>query len=147
MIMARPSAGFAYGVFRCSDPRPVPALLARFKEALENVKRAHEETKIPPETQFTVFSIRNGVAYIRGLAGVGTEGLLEKIAVVEKKGANFIIHSCLPDAPNEIAARDLGDTLNMLYGGTELFDNENAGLEKPIRLVFYEHDGQYVTRS
>jgi hypothetical protein len=115
MTMTRPASGVAYGVFRCTDSRPAPALLARFKEALDNIKLAHEETKIPPETKFSVFGILDGVTHVRKLAGAGTGSLLEKISALEKAGANYIIRSALPDAPNAIAARDLGDTLNMLY--------------------------------
>lgn len=132
------NAGRAYGVFKCSDPRPLPALVARFKEALENVKLAHEETGIPPQTEFSVFDIRSGMTHV--LVVEGSDALVEKITVLVQNGANLMIQSVLPVASNAIAARDLGDTLNMLYGGTELFDAENEGREKRVMDVFYKDE-------
>jgi hypothetical protein len=137
-------SGLAYGVFKCSDRRPKAVLLARFKQALENVKLAHEETGIPPETEFSVFDVREGMKF--ALSVDGADGLGEKVVPMEKQGANFMIRSSLPDAPNAIAARDLGDALNMLYGATELFDAENEGREKLVIDVFYRHkSGVYAS--
>ncbi len=134
-------AGLAYGVFKCSDPRPKPEVLARFKQALENVKLAHEETGIPPETIFSVFDIHEGKVQVR-VDGEDV-ALVSLIEVVERKGANFMIFSSLPNASNGIAARDLGDTLNMLYGGTELFDADGG---RVVRDVFFrEESGSYTS--
>lgn len=130
--------GLAYGVFRCSDARPNSVVLARFKEALENIKAAHEETKIPPRTEFSVFDIRDGIAF--AVIMDEADGLVADALAMKKRGANFMIRSSLPDAHNVIAARDLGDTLNMLYGATELFAAENEGREKLVMDVFYADD-------
>jgi hypothetical protein len=137
-------AGLAYGVFRCSDQRPGPELLARFKLALENIIRASDETKIPPETVFSVFDIHEGKIQVRA-NGEG-EALIGRIVVLENKGANYMIFSSLPNAPNEIAARDLGDTINMLYGGTELFDAENSGTPLVMDIFFKNVGGAYVSK-
>ncbi len=137
-------AGLAYGVFKCSDPRPKPEVLARFKEALENIKLAHEETKIPLETEFAVFDIQEGKTQVR--INGEEAALLNIITAVERKGANFMIFSSLPNAPNEIAARDLGDTLNMLYGGTELFDAESGGRERLVMDVFFRDGAAYRSK-
>jgi hypothetical protein len=140
-----PRAGIAYGVFKCSDPRPMSALIGRFKEALENIKLAHEETKIPPETEFSVFDLRRGMTY--AIFVDDASGLAQKVEALEKDGANFLIRSSLPDAPNAIAARDLGDAINMLYGGTELFDAENEGRGKRVMDVFSRNDkGEFVSQ-
>lgn len=152
LILARPSAGLAYGVFRCSDQRPKPLLLARFKEALENVLKAHEETKIPPQTEFSVFSLVIGISMVKLdldssiLSPYSRYGLMDKITAFRQKGANFLIRSSLPQAAHATAATDLADTLNMLYGGTELFDADQAP-KKPLMDVFYEKEpGRYVSR-
>jgi hypothetical protein len=141
----QPKPGLAYGVFKCSDARPKPELLSRFKEALENIKNAHEETGIPPETEFSVFGMEDGKARI---CVDGEEGLIVMVEMLELKGANFIIRSSLPGSANAIAARDLGDVFNMLYGGTELFDAENEGRSEPVMDVLFRHDetGRYVSR-
>ncbi|MEW6035133.1 MAG: hypothetical protein AB1529_00840 [Candidatus Micrarchaeota archaeon] len=145
MVQTTARAGVAYGVLKCSDPRPFPALAARFKEALENIKAAHDETGIPPETEFSVFDLRSGIAF--SLLAEGAHGLAEKAEPLEKQGANFMIRSTLPMASNGIAARDLGDVLNMLYGATELFDAENEGREKRVMDVFYRDEkGAYVSQ-
>lgn len=137
--------GVAYGVFKCSDPRPMAALVERFKGALENIKKAHEETGIPPQTDFCVFSLSYGKKF--ALAADGAAGLGQKIEALESGGANFMIRSLLAEAPNEVAARDLGDVMNMLYGGTELFDAENEGREKPVMDVFYRNEkGEFVSQ-
>ena len=144
-MVTTPRAGLAYGVFKCSDPRPLPVLVARFKEALENVKKAHEKTKIPPETEFLVLDIRRGMTYAFTVDNAA--GLMEKAEALEKDGANFLIRSSLAGVPNEIAARDLGDVLNMLYGGTELFDAENDGREKLVMDVFFRNgEGVFVSQ-
>lgn len=91
LTQARP--GLAYGVFKCADPRPKPELLARFKEALENIKAAHDETGIPPDTGFEVHGIEEGK-----IAFQGEEGLAGHIEAVESKGANFVIRSSLDGA-------------------------------------------------
>jgi hypothetical protein len=145
IMVTTPRAGIAYGVFKCSDHRPMSALIGRFKEALENIKLAHEETKIPPETQFSVFDLRKGMAYV--LFVDNATGLAQKVDALEQAGANFVIRSSLPDAPNAIAARDLGDVINMLYGGTELFDAENEGREKRVIGIFSRNDkGEFVSQ-
>jgi hypothetical protein len=141
MVMNSKSPGLAYAVFKCSDPRPKPEVLARFKQALENVKLAHEETKIPPETEFQVFHINEGKPQV--LVNGESAALVERIVEVEQKGANFMIFSSLPNAPNGIAARDLGDTLNMLYGGTELFDAESGRVVMDV--FFREESGSYTS--
>jgi len=154
--------GRAYAAFKCSDPRPKPEVLARFKEALENIKLAHEETKIAPETTFRVFDIREGKVQV--LVNGEEMCLVDLIEVVEKKGANFMIFSSLPNepnttsksfpelnlyplplpyAPNDIAARDLGDVINMLYGGTELFDAEGGLVVRDV--FFREESGSYTS--
>ncbi len=144
MVISR-NPGKAYSVFKCSDPRPIPALIARFKEALENIKWYHDETGIPPQTEFSVFGLGYGKKY--ALAADGAVGLAQKIEALENGGANFMIRSSLPDAPNETAARDLGDVMNMLYGGTELFDAENLGRAKPIMDIFFRNEkGEFVSQ-
>jgi hypothetical protein len=146
IIMAKQvSAGLAYAVFRCTDARPMPQLLARFKAALENIKLAHEETKIPPQTEFSVFDIKAGIASVKSVPLA--EVLVGKITAMEKAGANFLIHSKLPNASNDTTATNLGDVMNMLYGGTELFDNENQGRQKLLMDVFYRNgSGVYVSK-
>jgi len=73
--------------------------------------------------------------------------LMSSIEVLERKGANYMIFSSLPNAPNEIAARDLGDAFNMLYGGTELFDAENEGGQKLVMDIFFRDEkGVYVSK-
>jgi hypothetical protein len=144
MVLTRNAPGLAYGVFKCSDPRPRPLVLARFKDALENVKAAHEETKIPPETEFSVLDIETGKYQVR----VNGElvGLLNRIVALETRGANLMIISAIPGAPNEIAARDLGDTLNMLYGGTELFEAESEGRAQLVMDVFFRDGDKYRSK-
>ncbi len=143
IISKRP--GVAYGVFRCSDTRPVPTLIARFKEALENIRLAHDETGIPPQTQFSVSELAKGKAYT--IFTDDALGFGEAIIALEKAGANYMIRSALPGAPNETAAQDLGDVMNMLYGGTELFDAENEGRAKPVMDVLYRNGkGQFVSQ-
>jgi len=129
--------GTAYGVLKCSDLRPMPALIARFKEALENIRLAHDETGIPPETGFSVFDIRSGISFT--LQADGSDALVENIRALESKGANLMVRSELPGASNAVAARDLGDAINMLYGGTELFDAENEGRANPVMDIFFKN--------
>lgn len=121
--------GLAYGVFKCSDPRPRHEVLARFKEALENVKLAHEETKVPQNIEFTIHPLPEGIMYL-GISGDSV--LVPYVMSFLTRGANFIIRAALPETTNEKTAHELGYTLNCLYGGTELFDAEN---EKRVRLV------------
>jgi hypothetical protein len=116
-------AGRAYAVFKCSDERPFPVLSGRFREALENILRAHEETKIPTDTKFQVFDVNAGLEF--AITMDHAVGLAPHVDVIAKKGANYMIRSELPGASNETAATDLGDVMNMLYGATELFDAEN----------------------
>ena len=144
-------AGLAYGIFKCSDTRRPHQIIARFKEALENVKALHEETGIPPQTEFSVFDIRSGMAHL--ISADGAKAMAEHIVHLEVQGANYMIRSCLPGAPNETAARNLADTLNMLYGGTELFDAENQfaqanpGHSSLVMDVFFRaENGQYVSQ-
>jgi hypothetical protein len=120
-------------------------LLARFKEALDNIKLAHEETGIPPVTEFTVLDMAEGKTRI---CIDGEEGIILKVEMLELHGANYIIRSSLPDATNAIAARDLGDVFNMLYGGTELFDAENEGRSPLVMEIYFRHDvtGRYVSK-
>ena len=140
-----PKSGLAYGVFRCSDTRPLPVLIARFKEALENVRLAHEETGIPPNTEFQVFDAKSGMEY--AISADNALGMTLKAVTLITNGANMMIRSELPDAPNATVGRDLGDVMNMLYGGTELFDAENAGAAKRVMDVFYRNDkGEFVSQ-
>ncbi len=77
----------------------------------------------------------------------GALGLPQKVEALERAGANYFLRSTLPDAPNSAAARDLGDVMNMLYGGTELFDAENEGREKLVMDVFYRNEkGEFVSQ-
>lgn len=167
MTKSAPAAkqpGSAYAVFRCSDPRPKQAVLDRFKQALDNIKAASEETKIPPETAFQVFGIQEGKDHFwtteapvevlvedgkmraRGnYLAIGS--FINNVEAMEQKGANYMIRSSLPSAPNETAARDLGDAFNMLYGGTELFDAENEGRQKLLMDIFFmDEKGAYVSK-
>lgn len=142
MVRLHAGAGKAYGVLRCSDPRPRQALLSRFREALENIKLATDETGIPPETEFRVLGLPEEM---RGI-GLEDEAVPHVLAMIAK-GANVMIRTLLPGAPNTIAARDLGDCINMLYGGTELFDAENGGRVKPLMDIFYRSEsGAYVSK-
>ncbi|MFA5091290.1 MAG: hypothetical protein WC483_01485 [Candidatus Paceibacterota bacterium] len=140
-----PKSGLAYGVFKCSDQRPLPALIARFKEALENIKGAHDETGIPPNMEFQVFDAKSGMEY--AISADNALGMTLKAVTLVANGANLVIRSELPDASNATAGRDLGDAMNMLYGGTELFDAENAGAAKRVMDVFYRNDaGEFVSQ-
>ena len=119
-------------------------MVSRFKEALENIKLAHEETGIPPETEFSVLDMAEGKTRI---CIDNEEGLIVNVEMLELSGANFIIRSTLPYATNAIAARDLGDVFNMLYGGTELFDAENGGRSPLVMDIFFKHEnGLYVPK-
>ncbi len=142
MIPIHSKPGTAYAVFKCTDPRPVPAQVERFKEALGNIMAVHEETMIPPETSFSVLTVPEAKVAFRG------EGaLVEHICRMEGEGAGLVIRSSLPGAPNVDAARDLGDVLNMLYGGTELFEAESGGRERLIADIFFEDKGgRYVSK-
>ncbi|MEW6749098.1 MAG: hypothetical protein AB1295_05310 [Candidatus Micrarchaeota archaeon] len=71
----------------------------------------------------------------------GADALAEKAVALLKDGANLMIRPSLPEASNEIAARDLGDAMNMLYGGTELFDAENEGRATMVMDIFYKDVG------
>ena len=140
-----PKSGLAYAVFKCSDQRPPLAVIARFKEALENIKGAHEETGIPPNTEFQVFDAKSGMEF--AITADNALGMTLKAVTLMTNGANLMIRSELPDASNETAGRDLGDVMNMLYGGTELFDAENAGAAKRVMDVFYRNDnGDFVSQ-
>ena len=141
MVTTHKAPGLAYGVFKCSDPRPMPELLARFKGALDNIKAAHEETKIPPETEFSVLDIEEGMIQVR-MNGELAE-LCNKIVEFERHGANYMIISALPGATNEIAARNLGDTFNMLMGATELFEAESEARAHLVMDVFFRDGDRY----
>ena len=137
--------GIAYCVFKCSDPRPAPALTSRFKEALENVKLAHEETKIPQEIDFFAIELYPVIATLR--ANGGEAELVGMAEALQRKGANYLIQASLPGSSNETVARDLGDAMNMLYGGTELFDAENEGRSPLLMEIFFKDDaGRYVSK-
>ncbi len=145
MTQVQSNPGTAYAVFKCTDPRPAPLLLSRFREALENIRLASEETKIPPETGFFVTELAPVLASLR-VNGAEAE-LVGKIEAVERQGANYLLQASLPGSSNAIAARDLGDVINMLYGGTELFDAESSGRELLVADIFFKDErGRYVSK-
>ncbi|MEW6722248.1 MAG: hypothetical protein AB1324_03230 [Candidatus Micrarchaeota archaeon] len=136
--------GLAFGIFKCSDPRPPKQVLARLREALQNIKDASEETKVPQDINFTVLQL--GGAVQRLWLAAETE-LVAKAEALEKEGANFIIRAGLPGATNQQAADELGFAFNCLYGGTELFDAENEKRSKLVAEIFYKDDGgKYVSK-
>jgi len=152
-------SGSAYALIKCSDHRPRQVVLDRFKEALENIKRAGEETKIPPRTEFAVSWIERWPEIfdfktsVRGGPETDDKVLTNMIGIwivvseLSEKGANLMIRSQLPNTPHAVVASDLGDCMNYLYSGTELFDAENTGREKIVMDIFYKDgNGIYVSK-
>jgi len=144
--MNQTQPGLAYGVFKCSDPRPKIAVLARLKEALENIKLAHEETKVPPEIDFFAIELSPILSCLR--INGGDAELIQRVEAVESAGANYIIQASLPYSTNHQTAEELGFAFNCLYGGTELFDAETEGHSPLVMEIFYRHDvtGRYVSK-
>ncbi|HSB47757.1 MAG TPA: hypothetical protein VLD37_07135 [Candidatus Bilamarchaeum sp.] len=137
--------GLAYGVFKCSDSRPAPALLSRFKEALENIRLAHEETKVPPELDFFVIPLPHILPALR-MNGADAE-FTGKAEALQRKGANYLIQASLPGGTNRQAAEELGFVFNCLYGGTELFEAENEGRAPLVMdVLFKDEGGRFVSK-
>lgn len=147
VLNAQQNPGLAFGAFKCSDPRPPQAVLSRLKGALENIKLAHEETKVPQDIDFFVMELRPILATL-SMNGAEAE-LVGRMQAVEMDGANFFIQASLPGSTNLRTADELGFAFNCLYGGTELFDAENEGRSKLVMEVFFRHDitGAYVSKS
>jgi hypothetical protein len=146
MNQAHSKPGLAYGVFKCSDTRPKLLLLARFKEALENIRLAAEVTKIPSEIDFFVIELYPVLAALR--SNDCEAELVSEIAALERKGANYMLQASLPNNTNHQAAEELGFAFNCLYGGTELFDAENEGKFPLVMEIYFRHDvtGRYVSK-
>ncbi|MCI0561574.1 MAG: hypothetical protein MN733_24055 [Nitrososphaera sp.] len=146
MNQAQSKPGLAYGVFKCSDPRKPEDVRTRITKALENIKLASEETKIPPEIDFFVIELSPILTTLR--ANGGDAEFIEKIEAVERQGANYILQASLPNNTNHQAAEELGFAFNCLYGGTELFDAENEGRSPLVMEIYFRHDvtGRYVSK-
>lgn len=136
--------GLAYGAFKCSDTREPVALLKRMRQALQNMKDASEETKIPKEIEFSVFNLPEGMHKITLDEGP------ELVVVIEpliEKGANYVVKAELPGAENHVTAHELAYAFSCLYGGTELFDAENDGQAKLVMDVYFKQEnGVWVSK-
>ena len=142
--LLRPHDGVAYGILKCSDPRPLHAVVDRFKEAMENIVKAHEETKVPAELEFYVSDIVSGMAHWGLQEDIA--GIVPHAARLERQGANIFIRSSLQGRHNLTSADELGNVINILYCATELFDAQLDKRDSVVMDIFFCERGFFLSK-